>query len=602
MSLQDFSDSVITDFRALREFFGSQVVKFLTWRRSTKALGSIRRWVLIVFLAALWAGYSFYIATGQEAVQIQTRALWAYVDFSAYILSSETIPRKISCQDCPKRVIILKEEQDPNNYLTLKLEQEDLFRGSLEEWFYQYQILFSETAKITDESLEIETTTNIDGETVTTTENVYIVNPDRLILFEPGYLGRPFRWLFAPAVLQWVLFIGFTLWAAIQISALYVNFVFELDDIPSSKRFILQYAMGSRYETVHIRDGAVIPQDKKKFIARVGGPGRIQVDCDSVALTETINADSRVIGKTPHRKRDFGCLQPFERLRITLPTRDQYMNISLDHKTREGIPIGIRNIEVRYNIFRDGKAPTRENPHAFDPEAVRNLVYHWKHTIGLRLVNLVQFQLRVRILERTFTELFAVISEPERARIRQSEAELQQLAIRQGGIRLSPIDVAGTPPPHARTELVNLFYDLDNFPVRIQWINPGTWYLPTELLTKIHQEAWKTGHENLTLNKKPVLKSIRRKARRKELRDLIQRVPIQSFANYQEEKMPAPYIAKQLVLDYQNYLLDAQRNSQDQEETVLASPTKKAELQRLINILERLIEDFDPWIPIYPHE
>ncbi|MEA2007865.1 MAG: hypothetical protein U9O54_02000, partial [Chloroflexota bacterium] len=90
------------------------------------------------------------------------------------------------------------------------------------------------------------------------------------------------------------------------------------------------------------------------------------------------------------------------------------------------------------------------------------------------------------------------------------------------------------------------------------------------------------------------------KSRREGLRDLIQDVPIKKFKNYQEQEMAAPYIAMRLLLDYQNHLLMAQKILQDQETMDPALPVKKDDLQRLITILGRLIEDFDPWIPIYP--
>ncbi len=585
MGLKDFLNSIIIDLNNLRELLSSWIIKFMECRRSDKILGVFRRWVLILLLAVLWAGYAFHVAAtnSEKDAHLQTQSLQTYVNSSIYRLVAKAFPMETGCPDCPERALIPKEGIEPNKYLEISLDKENLFQGTPEDWFYRYQILITETAKIQKNTGTTET-----------------VDPDTLILFEPEYMGKPFRWLFAPAVLQWATIVASTFWIAFQISALYVNYVYELDDVPAARRFLLQYALGSRYETIRIRDGAVVPKDANKFAARVGGPGHMQVDYDAVAIVETTDGTPTLVDRTSNRQRGFFHLFPFERLRITLPTSDQYMNISLDHKTREGIPLGMRNIEVRYNVCRGDQTPTIENPIVFDPEAIHNLVYNWGHTVGMRLINLVQFQLRVRLLARTFTELFAVISSPDRTLIKQNEESLRELAIQQGGIELSPISVAGVPPPHTRDDVTKLFFDLDKFPVEIQWINVGTWYFPAESLEERHREAWKITHENLTLGKKPVLKGIARKSRREGLCDLIQDVPIKKFKNYREEEMAAPYIAMRLLLDYQNHLLMAQKIIRDQKTPDITPFIPDADLQRLINILGQLIENFDPWMPIYP--
>ncbi|MEA2008759.1 MAG: hypothetical protein U9O54_06530, partial [Chloroflexota bacterium] len=468
MNIQDFLDSITADINSLRELLLSWVIAFMGWRRSDKVLGVIRRWALILSLAILWAVYAFYIAIGQEVVHLQIQSLRTYMNFPIYVLASETFPMEIEHQNYPTHALIIKDEQDPEQNLKISLAKKDLFQGTLEEWFYRYQILITETASI-QKIKEIPGGGDTDSEDIPKEKTIGTVDPNTIILFGPEYIGNPFRWLFAPAVLQWGMIVVLTLWIAFQVSALYINYVYELDDIPSTRRFLLQYALGSRYETVHIRDGTVIAEDTNKFIARVGGPGRMQIDYDSVVVNETIDGAHNIVGQTSDRQRNLLCLYPFERMRITLPTSDQYMNISLDHKTREGIPIGMRNIEVRYNIFRGNQTPTLENPVVFDPDAIRDLVYNWGHTVGLRLINLVQFQLRVRLLERTFTELFAVISSPDRIIIKQNEIELRELAIQQGGIELNPINVAGIPPPHSRYEVTKLFFDISKSPVEIQW-------------------------------------------------------------------------------------------------------------------------------------
>ncbi len=588
MDIQDqqdlnFLEFAIADLRKMREWLISKITSFLTWE-DDKLFGVIRRWVLILLFAVLWATYAFFIAMmGQKEIRFEIRSLQTYMGFSGYVLSAEVGLGEInSTIDCLQYALIIEEGQEPLN-ISLK-----------ERLFYCYQIQIAETAKKQKEE-EIIIGEGDDA----TKKTVVTVNPDTIVLFEPDFMTSPFRWLFAPEVLQWVMIVAFTFWTGFQIAALYVNFIFELDDIPSSGRFLLQYAFGSRYPTLRIREGAVVPVDENKFVARVGGPGRLQIDYDSVAVLEKIDGSSKVSGCTSCRKWKFMCLLPFERLRIALPTREQHMNISLDHRTREGIPIGIRNIEARFSISRDGQVGTRENPSAFDPEAVRSLVYDWGHTVKLRFKNLVEYQLRLRLLERTFTELFAVIGSPDRELIRQNEIELRELAIRQGGIKLKPVDVAGVPPPHTRPEITSLFFERRHFPLDIQWINVGTWYLPSELLTKRHEEAWQITHDNLTLGKKPVLKALRRRAYREGLRDLIQDVPIQKFQRYQEQGESAPYIVKLLLVDYRNRLVEIQKVLRYQTEMEIRPSVSADKLEELINIVNELLEDFDPWVPIF---
>ena len=593
---QNSTKALNADMERLRRWISSStswpIRFFITGPRRYKVWGVIRRWILILFFATLWANSAYNFAETKQDANFNLQAFSTYLRFSADVFRYKITDINIKCKDCPPTVQIIKGEKDK---IQLNLKQKNINDGELEERFYRYQILVTGNAEILEEAPLAE---GLPEKAIVIRKANRQVNIDTLILFEPDAFTWPFRWLFAPEVFLWVAIVAFTFWTGFQIAALYVNFVFELDDTPSSRRFLLQSAFGSRYPLLRIYAGAVIPEDENKFVARVGGPGRVQIDYDSVAVFETPDGNSRIEGRTPVRHRNFLFLAPFERLRITLPTRAQRMNISLDHRTREGIPLNIRNIEARYNIARDGQVGSPDNPAPFDPKAVYDLVYNWGHTVKVRLVNLVQFQLRVRLMQRTFTELFAVIGSPDRENIRQNETELRELALQQGGIDLNTIDVAGVPAPHTRPEITNLFFEVGQSPVEIQWINVGTWHIP-ELLKKRHEEAWRITHENLELGKKPVLKALRRRAYREGLRDLIQDTPIKKFKDYQEQEMPAPYLAMRLLLDYKNRLLEIQRILKDQEEMKITPSVSQDDIDKLITILDRLLGEFNPWMSIF---
>lgn len=519
-----FSENLTEDLVRLRNWFRRRGSLFRINPRRYKIVGVILRWTLILSIAIPWGVEALSFAEELAAedhgdASFELDPFLTYLRFTRDVLRYKIFEDQISCSDCPP-IALIDGEKEP-----LDLKRKDIDNGSLKERFYRYQILVTGEAEVVVENLTEPTIP--EGNESEKAEKIqkvkFTVNPDTLVIFEPDYVGRPFRWLFEPEVFVWVAIVAFAFWAGFQVAALYVNFVFEVEDLPSTRRFLLQYAFGSRYPVLRICGGAVIPEDENKFVARVGGPGRFQIDHDSVGVFERRDGSSRIEGRTPFRRRipffplrDLLFLMPFERLRIALPTRSQIMNISLDHRTRDGIPLNIRNIEARFNIARDGQMGTRENPAAFDPEAVRELVYTWGHTVKLRLANLVRYNLRIRLMKHTFTELFAVIGAPDRTRIRLNETQLRELAIRQGGIPMNKIDVAGVPESHARTEITRLFFEQKQSPVEIQWINVGTWRLPSELLVQRHEEAWRITHENLRLGKKPVLKALRRKAYRED--------------------------------------------------------------------------------------
>lgn len=104
-----------------------------------------------------------------------------------------------------------------------------------------------------------------------------------------------FKSLFAPDVLGIMLAITFPVLLMLRLAAIYLDDIFELQDIWMASRYILQAAFALQYQVVTIEEGDVAEEDKNSPLYRIGGPGYVRVKFENAAVFERSDCRPRVI-------------------------------------------------------------------------------------------------------------------------------------------------------------------------------------------------------------------------------------------------------------------------------------------------------------------
>src|SRR5687768_3543442 len=131
---------------------------------------------------------------------------------------------------------------------------------------------------------------------------LYLFNP----LYAATYVGNPFenflRFAWAaftdPYTLQYIPILFASFFIALQSAALYLADVFELEDVRVARRFVRAVALSGSNEIIRISQGEISELSRGSPTYLIGGPGRVVVDLDSVALFEKPDGTPRVIGPT----------------------------------------------------------------------------------------------------------------------------------------------------------------------------------------------------------------------------------------------------------------------------------------------------------------
>jgi hypothetical protein len=234
----------------------------------------------------------------------------------------------------------------------------------------------------------------------------------------------------------------------------------------------------------------------------------------------------------------------FERLRRVIDLRDQVQEITVNARTRDGIPIQVKNMRVIYSIYRDGKEPTLEEPYPFDPAAVESLVYDlsresWTDAMAAQ----IRREIGAFIFRHTLGEFIAAVGRPELERDTRHIAEVQAEADRLAGVDQGyAIDVPNPPPFVPRPGISDLFYDYSDFVARIRkkgvqlrWIGIGTWDFPSDIIPERHLQAWRITYENLARGSEAELEKLSRTSWTEAMLGIVQETPLQAFSQLELE-------------------------------------------------------------------
>ena len=368
---------------------------------------------------------------------------------------------------------------------------------------------------------------------------------------------------FSVRILRHFLALGLALGLALIITAVYLDDIFELENLSIAELFVLEAAFALFYRRISIRNGGITPDHLNSPIVQIGGPGIVDVHLENTALFEKVDGSPRVAAPTITHSL---ILDGFERLRQVVDLRDQVVEMTVSGRTQDGIPITAKDVRLVFSIYRGEKKvdPNQAyiQPYPFSEQAVLDLVYQQERGPwfeGLRRMirrELVQF-----ISQHTLSEFLTT-----------SNVDVQ-------ASNLAP-----------REELSDLFFDFaSGFSerarergVELQWIGVGTWVLPSQIIPERHMEAWRLSYESRVRRSPHTLLKVREEARVAELLRLIDEIPT-AFYSLLNQEMPDELIMQTMVHSYRENIKEALDLYTTEDE---AAP---ADLQTAFDHLDRLV-------------
>jgi hypothetical protein len=354
-----------------------------------------------------------------------------------------------------------------------------------------------------------------------------------------------------------------------KMAARYLEDVYELDDEELASKFLEDIAFGDGHEMIVINEGKITKEDELSPVILIGGPGYIQVNLDSVALLEKVNGDPTVI----HPRSEPWKLGRFERIReigkydeagkreyAIINLRDQFVKgLSVRSRTKDGIPLEALDIKVIFSVLRkeSKKQDTAQNEaFSFDERGVQTLVYNqtiitpepstpsginfpWDTTV----IPLVISELEELIKSHTLSEILASISQKEVDNASSNEQTIAQMRVELTGQQPRAGERKESPVPNfeSRSKITALFFDKKfkekaaSLGVSVEWIDIGTWQLPSSLILEKHKEAWNLARENA--KKRNSVERSKKVHEKAEIMTLINNIVI---ANYERRVISSP--------------------------------------------------------------
>jgi hypothetical protein len=348
-----------------------------------------------------------------------------------------------------------------------------------------------------------------------------------------------------------------------KMASRYLDDVFELEDEDLASDFLEEVTFGYGSEKITINEGKIPEADERSPLILIGGPGKIQVNLDSVALIEKVNGDPRVI----YPRKDPWTLGRFDRIReigkfdevgkreyAIINLRDQFVSgLSVKSRTKDGIPIEAQGIKVIFSVLRQQSSDDIDSAldgdsYLFDERAVRTLVYGqtiitpepaaqsgisfpWNTSV----IPLITSEMEKLITSRTLSEILATIGQREVDFTASNEATIAQMRLEMTGAQ-TPVQSGqdkSAPNFQSRSRITAQFFD-DAFKekaakigVSIQWIDVGTWQLPSPIILDKHKEALDLSQKNA--NKRNEVERSKKRHQTAEIVSLIDHVVISNF-------------------------------------------------------------------------
>lgn len=366
-----------------------------------------------------------------------------------------------------------------------------------------------------------------------------------------------------PHTLQYVPIFLAPFFIALQSAAIYLADIFELENVAIARKFIWEVALTGSNETIRVKQGEVSEDHRLSPTFLIGGPGKVIVDLDSVALFEKSDGTPHVIGPTGQEPFGRATLDGFERFRQAIDIRDHYVDLrdqdprsqSVKSRSRDGLPITATDVRLMFSVYR-GENPRRTNqfPYPFSKAAIEQIVYKatsrvtpdqlnasaYEFSWINNMIGLIRGRLGAFMSERKLSDYLASIGVPEFEKAKQSEeriAEQIRQLTQQTDDGMDQREIKPPPEFTPRYKITNLFSDFaEDFTrkardsgVELHWIGVGTWKTPVELVPEKHLEAWKLSQDNLKKGSDGVLKKSENEAMLEKMESLIRNVPLEAY-------------------------------------------------------------------------
>ena len=425
-----------------------------------------------------------------------------------------------------------------------------------------------------------------------------------------------------PLVFQYFPIFFASFFIALQSAAIYLADVFELEDVGVARKFVWGVALAGSNEVIRVAQGDILDVHRETPTFLIGGPGKVVVDLDSVALFEKSNGMPHIIGPGA------ATLDGFERFRQAIDIRDQHVDLrdqdprsqAVKSRSRDGIPITATDVRLMFSIYRgQGARPSVALPYPFSKEAVEQIIYKASSRVTPDLPNpstfefswinnmvgLIRANLGGFMNQHNLTMYLASTGMPEfeKAKEREEAIAKQVQQLTQGTEEPSkPKDVMPPPKFTPRYEITNLFTQFAeeftksarNRGVELHWIGVGTWKTPIDSIPEKHLEAWKLSQDNAKNNNPFLIKIVEEEAITQKMATLIQSVPINAYHDIinptkQSKKMVKRHDPKQKTDQGQgsDIILSGQEIEAGMEEVV-----KFIEISRIIN--EKMLSTLEP--------
>lgn len=453
----------------------------------------------------------------------------------------------------------------------------------------------------------------------------WLTNAQRVFLYlfnsntfqEAASLGRnyvtefiQFAWegLTDPNTLQYLPIILASFFIAQHSAALYLADIFEISDVSVARSFIMEVALTGSDDTIRITKGEVFDEHRSSPNYLIGGPGRVLVDLDSVALFEKPDGTPHVIGPTGKERGGKATIDGFERFRQAIDIRDHYVDLTVGSRSKDGLPITATDVRLMFSINRDGKKPGVEEPYPFSSKAVEKLVFSagsrvtpdqanpsaFEFSWINNMIGLIRGKLGGFMSERNLTEYLASIGQPEFEKARQREEVItQQERQITPPTEEQPKGKEIKPPPEftPRYKITNLFTQFaEDFTktsrdrgVELHWIGVGTWKTHLDMVPEKHLDAWKLSRENLGKGSEDAYKKFESETILNKTMHQIQEVPVASYNNKVIGVEDPKKAMRDLLLDYRQQLVETAEFMKQNGEAV--SPVIHQALEHIDNIL-----------------
>ena len=422
----------------------------------------------------------------------------------------------------------------------------------------------------------------------------FFLNPN----FPATYSGNPlvnfasfvFYVFTDPRIFQYFPIFLAPFFIALQCAALYLADIFELEHVSIARGFIWSVTLTGSEETIRVSQGTISEEDHHSPTFLIGGPGKVIVDLDSVALFEKPDGTPRIIGPTTKEPRARATLEGFERFRQAIDTRDHYVDLrdqdprsqSVRSRSLDGIPVYATDVRLMFSVYRGGIKPSTENPYPFSREAIEQIIYQatsrvtpelatpstYEFSWINRMVGLIRSELSAFMNRHKLTAYLASIGMPELEKLKKREEtifeEVQQIVTPEQDLAASK-EPKNLPEFQPRYQISNLFTQFaEEFTkkaqrnaVELHWIGVGTWKTPIEIVPEKHLEAWKLSNENMYRESPEVLRKLETEAILNKTMALIQDVPIAAYMQAVADEKESKNALRALLLAYNQQLLEA---------------------------------------------